>query len=67
MSNKFLKICITPIVTIFPTNMYMYDGSQLHKHRSIDTISGRKAFIGIGFGDRGDAFDLNVALQDHFK
>ena len=47
--------------------MYMYDGSQLHKHRSIDTISGRKAFIGIGFGDRGDAFDLNVALQDHFK
>jgi len=28
---------------------------------------GRAAFIGLGFADRGDSFDLLVSIQDHFK
>lgn len=29
--------------------------------------TGRQAHLGLGFGDRSDSFDLNVALQDHYK
>ena len=31
------------------------------------SFTGKHAFIGMGFNDRGDSFDFNVTLQDHFK
>ena len=32
-----------------------------------DPPAGRHAFVGMGFLERSDAFDFNVALQDHVK
>jgi adaptin ear-binding coat-associated protein 1/2 len=33
----------------------------------VNWLSGRQAYIGLGFQQRSDAFDFNAALQDHAK
>ena len=43
------------------------DSSRYFVLKLVNEDSGRSAFVGIGFIDRSDSFDLNVALQDHFK
>jgi len=43
------------------------DSSRYFVLRIIDDNAGRTAFIGVGFADRSNAFDLNVTLQDYFK
>jgi hypothetical protein len=57
-----------------PVDMYpsqavegVSDSSRYFVVRLKDDAAGRTAFVGIGFVDRADSFDFNVALQDHFK
>jgi hypothetical protein len=43
------------------------DSSRYFVIRITNETTHQTAFIGLGFADRSDSFDLNVALQDHFK
>jgi len=64
-SNELFAAC--PIAQYpGPAIEAVTDSSRYFVIKIVDD-NGRSAFIGIGFSDRSDSFDLNVALQDHFK
>ncbi|OQR95290.1 hypothetical protein THRCLA_07988 [Thraustotheca clavata] len=48
-----------------PAVQKVVDSSRYFVLRIVDAKSGRHAFIGIAFEDRNDAFDFNVAIDDH--
>ncbi|KAF0689039.1 Aste57867_19454 [Aphanomyces stellatus] len=50
-----------------PAVQKVVDSSRYFVLRLVDAKSGRHAFIGIAFEDRNDAFDFNVAIDDHQK
>ena len=56
-------------VDAFPSSAIepVLDSSRFFAIRITDETGARSAFVGLGFRDRADSFDMNVALQDHFK
>jgi len=59
-SGELFAICPVDETSVEP----VADSSRYYVIR-IEDGSGRRAFIGLGFTERNEAFDFNSALQDH--
>lgn len=65
ITGELFAIC--PVRAFPGTDVEPVSDSSRYFVLKLEDTSGQHAFVGMGFSDRGDAFDFNVALQDHFK
>lgn len=64
LGNLYAK---APIVAVGPPDFDQVTDSSRYFVIRLKNDAGQTAFVGVGFADRSDSFDLNVAIQDHFK
>ena len=56
------------IISEWPsTSLETVQDSSRYFVLQLSSDDGRKAWVGIGFADRSDSFDMNVCIQDFFK